>query len=112
MSAEIMDDEDDLCESPRFRCEGIVASADFRSVRWGDRLFEFTTAQSQVVQRLLEHLRDGVPVVGGDYLLEVAGSAYSVTLRALFDNGRHPAWKTMIQSSSRRNNFQIIPPLR
>ncbi|MEO1529308.1 MAG: hypothetical protein AAFX06_28135 [Planctomycetota bacterium] len=80
---------------------------DYRSVRWGDTIFEFTPNQAAVVAILFKAFDNGTPAVGEVTLLEDSG-VDSSRLRDVFR--KHPAFSTMIVPGQTKGTFQIVDP--
>ena len=70
-------------------------SKDFASVRYGERLFTFTSKQAVVMRELWLAMEAGCPVLSDRYLLDAADSS-CLTLRDIFR--RNPAWGVLIVS--------------
>jgi hypothetical protein len=83
-------------------------SPDFRSVSWGARQFTFTPLQAAVVKQLWEAFAQGTPAVGGDCLLENAGSDVESRRLDLVFRG-HEAWQTLIVAAG-KGLYQIVKP--
>lgn len=77
---------------PKGKC---AHSSDFSSVMWQGRTYMFTPKQRLVVAALWRAWEQGYDWVGTAALLDAAESEQQ-QVRRLFDNGRHPAWGTMI----------------
>lgn len=85
--------------APAAALPGSRHSVDYRSVQWEGREFVFSPNQAAVVKVLWEAMEDGTPEVGGDTLLEAAGSE-AVRMRDVFRD--HPAWGSLIVPGARR----------
>jgi hypothetical protein len=82
----------------------IVASPDYRSVRWGDRLFEFSPTQAACVEVLMSCFERGTPSVGDEHILDSAGAA-SRRLAYVFRD--HEAWGTLIIEGETKGTHRI-----
>lgn len=89
-------------------------SPDFRSVYWYGEVFTFTGLQAAVVSILWEAWENDTPDVGGEYLLDRAGSSRDSRLDTLFQG--HAAWQTLIRSRNKGSYYLHVPdgikPLR
>lgn len=84
-------------------------SPDFRSVHWFGQDYQFTAFQAAVVAQLWEAWEHGAPDVGGQFLLENAGDDVETKrLDQVFRD--HPAWKTMIVSTT-RGAYRLEEPI-
>jgi hypothetical protein len=81
-------------------------SEDYRSGRWKNYRFTFSTKQAAVMQKLHSHWLQGTPEVSKDVLLDAAGSDASA-LRDLFRG--HIAWKTLIISGTGSGLWRLAP---
>jgi hypothetical protein len=79
---------------------------DYRSCRWADKLFEFSTKQAAVMQTLHENWLNGAPALSKETLLEAAGSD-GKDVRDLFR--RHEAWRTLIIPGKSRGTWRLAP---
>jgi hypothetical protein len=79
-------------------------SEDFRSVRWNGEVYDFSTSQAIVMEKLWEAWEDGTPAVAQETLLEAAESEGN-QLRDLFK--RHPAWGKVIVQGPTRGTYQL-----
>lgn len=81
-------------------------SEDYRSGRWKDYRFTFSTKQAAVMEKLHSNWQQGTPDLSKDVLLEAAGSDAS-ELRDLFRG--HEAWKTLIISGTGKGLWRLAP---
>jgi hypothetical protein len=81
-------------------------SEDFRSVRWNGEVYDFSTSQAIVMEKLWQAWQDGTPAVAQETLLEAAESEGN-QLRDLFK--RHPAWGKVIVQGPTRGTYQLDP---
>jgi hypothetical protein len=79
-------------------------SPDFHSVNWFGTRYEFTGQQAACVRVLWEAWKKGCPAVGGQAVLEAAGSD-AERLPLVFRD--HSAWGTMIVPGERKGNYQL-----
>ncbi len=74
-----------------------------------------TLEQAKVVQRLFKAFADDKPEVSETNLLAIAnkdlepGKQYK-TLNALFNNGKHPAWNSLIIPGKEKETWQLSDP--
>ncbi len=84
---------------------------DCRSVNWYGQVFAFTPTQAACVKVLIEHYKHGVPELGEQAILECEQVESSQNrLAAVFNNGKHPAWGTMIKPGSTKGTFRLVKP--
>ena len=77
--------------------------------------FTFSTSQAKVVQQLLEGLAANKPEVKEVDLLKIANeemfeTSKHKTLSTLFNNGKHPAWGTMIAAGKSKGTWRLQEP--
>ncbi len=76
--------------------------------------FKLTGEHGKVVQQLLEAFADGTPDVAESDLLKTANSAFNPgffkTLKQKFNDGKHPAWGTLIVPGKAENTFRLVEP--
>ena len=90
--------------------EAIRASADFKSIRCGGQIFEFTNNQRVVIGALVKAYWNGTPVLSKEYLLELIDhEAPPARMDAVFRD--HPAWKTLVVPGGTRGSLQLAPSL-
>ena len=85
-------------------------SSDFRSVLWDGEVHEFTEKQAQVVEILWHEAENGTSLVGEATLLNALdpdGEHKYVTLKGVFDKGKHLAWGTMIVPGGRKGTLRL-----
>ena len=73
----------------------------FECVNWYGTVYHFTPKQRLVVASLWQAMDDEAGSIDQDRLLADADSD-QLRLRDLFDQGRHPAWNTMIVAALTR----------
>lgn len=84
-------------------------SEDFHSVAWFGTTYTFTPLQAKCVEVMWSAWEKGTPSLGQEYILEAAGSSQN-RLSKVFDDGKHPAWRTMISSEGPKGSFRLCPP--
>ena len=93
---------DDVAPDPARISYGV----DYRNVNWYGKVYGFSALQAACVKVMIEHAKHGLPDVGEQTILETADSSQK-RLAGVFDNGKHPAWGTMILSGSPKGTFRI-----
>lgn len=83
-------------------------SLDYRSVRWGDKAFSFTAAQSHAVRALVEAYERGTPDIGQETLLIDCIDTTQEKLATVFRD--NPAWGQMIITGATKGTFRIADP--
>ncbi|QDV18657.1 Serine/threonine-protein kinase PknB [Gimesia panareensis] len=75
------------------------------------KIYTLSLPQALVVQKLLEAYAVGKPDVPESVLFNIAtadsGSGPVVPLKELFNNGKHPAWKTMIVPGKAKETWRL-----
>jgi len=82
---------------------------DCRCVNWYGTICHFSPTQAACVKVLIEHFKHGVPELGEQTILEQVESSQG-RLASVFDNGKHPAWGTMIKPGSTKGTFRLAKP--
>lgn len=83
-------------------------SVDCRCVNWYGTVHTFTPTQAACVKVLIDHYKKGIPEVGEDGILESSWvDSSQKRLASVFDNGKHPAWGTVIVPGSKKGMFRL-----
>lgn len=86
----------------------ISYGVDCRCVNWYGTVYNFAPIPAACVRILIEHCKHGVPDVGEKTILTNEWVETSQTrLASVFDNGKHPAWGTMITPGATKGTFRI-----
>jgi hypothetical protein len=96
-------------DGPRIDAGRVAYGVDYRSVSWYGTPYGFTATQAACVKVLFEHYKHGVFDVGEQTILTAVDSSQT-RLASVFDNGKHPAWKTMIQPGSTKGTVRLAEP--
>lgn len=76
--------------------------------------FKLTGEHGKVVQQLLEAFADGKPDVAESDLLKTENSGTKPglykSLKQKFNNGKHPAWGTLIVPGKAENTYRLVEP--
>lgn len=93
---------------PQVQATGPCTHApDFRSVTWYGKPYRFTPIQAAIIKILWEARDHGTPDVGGQTLLEEAGSANG-RLRDVFRGC--PAWEDGMIAPSGKGTYALFAP--
>lgn len=81
------------------------------SLNYSLKIYTLSLPQALVVQQLLQAYADGKPEVAESALLKVAAennkSEPPKTLAAIFNNGQHPAWKSLIIPGKTKGTWRL-----
>jgi hypothetical protein len=77
---------------------------------WRGRDYSLSPAQARVVQRLLAALAAGKPDVSETELMAAAQSTADAPLSYIFNDGKHPAWGTLVLAmDGERPTYRLAP---
>jgi hypothetical protein len=82
-----------------------IHSPDYRSCRYKEDLYLFTTKQARAVQILHQNYEQGTPDVGIQYILEEIGAKDKTKIQNVFRD--HPAWRKLIVLGQTKGTIRL-----